>query len=745
MQIPFRALVRALVLRLRSARPPARAASRAACGARAWSATLLVLCLVAAGGVAAQAQSQSQSQSSREVTLNFKDADIRQIIEAVAEATGKNFIIDSRVKGPVTLISKTPLDADAVYEVFLSVLQVNGFIAVPSGNVIKILPDTNARQVPAKDLPGALSSSSDAIVTQVIEVKNVGAAQLVPILRPLVPQYGHLAAHPASNTLIISDRESNVYRMLRIIARIDQASDDDIEVIPLQHASAGDLVRVLTALSQAGGRGGEGAPMASTLVADERTNSVLLGGEKSERLRFRTLIAHLDTPLESGGDTQVIYLRYADAEELATKLKEQITGVAATQTGGGGGGQAAPAPPSQQGNAIIWADAPTNSLVITAPPKIMRNLRSVIDKLDIRRAQVKLEAFIADISLERTMELGFQFAVDGTDNAASAGLTNFSSSGLGIVDLAGIIASGGSGEALSGVPDGLTGAIGKIRDDSTSFALLINALRGDGSTNILSIPTVVTMDNEEAQLSVGQQVPFLTGSFTNTGVSGGVGGTINPFQTIQRQDVGLTLKVTPQINEGSAVVLEINLEVSSLAQGAAGAVDLITNRRTVSQKVVVEDGGVVVLGGLIDDSLTEGEQRVPGLGRIPIIGNLFKSRNTEKVKRNLMVFIQPKILRDGLQAAYETNSKYEYIRNLQLREGQPVQLMREEQRPLMPPLESIQHPGLLNPPPPAPGPVLPWVSPQTDEPPPEDETSGNAVTPEDAGGEPRDEDSGDGD
>jgi len=694
---------------------------------------LLGACLLLEAPLAAQpAQQPAQptrpataAAQSKDITLNFKDADIRQIIEAVAEATGKNFIIDSRVKGPVTLISKTPLDADAVYEVFLNVLQVNGFIAVPSGNVIKILPDTNARQIPGKDLPNALSSSSDEIVTQVIEVKNVGAAQLVPILRPLVPQYGHLAAHPASNTLIISDRESNVYRMLRIIARIDQASDEDIEVIPLENAAAGDLVRVLTTLTQAGGRGGEGAPQASTMVADERTNSILLGGEKSERLRFRTLIAHLDTPLETGGDTQVVYLRYADAEELATKLKEQITGIAQAPSGGGAGGaQGAPPPaaPAQAGSAIIWADAPTNSLVITAPPKIMRNLRGVIDRLDIRRAQVKLEAFIADVSLEKSIQLGVQFAVDGTDNAATAGLTNFSANGIGLADLAALARGDASSATAIAVPDGLTLGLGKIRDNGTSFAVLINALRGDGNTNILSMPTVVTMDNEEAQLSVGQQVPFLTGSFANTGAAGGgtVGGQVNPFQTIQRQDVGLTLKVTPQINEGSAVVLEINLEVSSLAQGVRGAVDLVTNRRTISQKVVVEDGGVVVLGGLVDDSLQEGEQRVPGLGGIPVLGNLFKSRNTTSTKRNLMVFIQPKILRDGLQAAYETNSKYEYIRNLELSGNKDVQLMKDAQRPSMPAIQDIQHPDLVSPPPPALGPVVPWAPPREDLPPPEE-------------------------
>jgi general secretion pathway protein D len=344
----------------------------------------------------------------------------------------------------------------------------------------------------------------------------------------------------------------------------------------------------------------------------------------------------------------------------------------------------------------------------------MRNILSVIDKLDIRRAQVKLEAFIADVSLEKSIQLGVQFAVDGTDNAASAGLTNFSANGIGLADIAALASGGATSAAQIAVPDGLTLGVGQVRDSGTSFAVLINALRGDGNTNILSMPTVVTMDNEEAQLSVGQQVPFLTGSFANTGAAGGgtVGGQVNPFQTIQRQDVGLTLKVTPQINEGSAVVLEINLEVSSLAQGVRGAVDLVTNRRTISQKVVVEDGGVVVLGGLIDNSLTEGEQRVPGIGGIPVLGNLFKSRNTTSTKRNLMVFIQPRILRDGLQAAYETNSKYEYIRNLELNGNQDVQLMKSAQRPLMPALPDIQHPDLLNPPAPTLGPVVPWAPPR---------------------------------
>ncbi|MDH3645427.1 MAG: type II secretion system secretin GspD [Gammaproteobacteria bacterium] len=611
------------------------------------------------------------------ITPNYKDADIRQIIEAVSEVTGKNFIIDARVKAQVTLISSTPMSPDAFYKTFLSILQVYGFVAIPSGDVVKILPDTNARQLPGNDLPQRIGNS-DEIVTQVVEVKNIGAAQLVPILRPLVPPYGHLAAHPSSNMLIISDRAANVNRMLRIVRRIDQSGDEEIEVMRLEHASAGDLVRILTALAQGAGRTDTGgAP--TQLVSDDRTNSILISGDKTARLRIKTLIAHLDTPLEEGGNTQVIYLRYADAEELAGKLKEQATQSTAPAAAGTG----------VANSVVIWADIPTNALVITAPPKVMRSLRSVIDKLDIRRLQVQVEAIVVDLSADKSAELGVTWAIDASDDAAGAALTNFGGA-TNVGQIVGAVTGGVDPTSLDFVQDGVTVGVGRLKDSGTNFAVIARALAGDANTNILSMPSIVTMDNEEAEVSVGQEVPFLTGSFSSTG--GTVTGSVNPFQTIQREDVGLKLKVTPQINEGDAVIMDIELEVSNLAQGATGAVDLITNQRSIRQKVVVEDGGIVVLGGLIDESLLESDSGVPGLSRIPLFGNLFKSRSSRKTKRNLMVFISPTILRDAAQAYRETDAKYDYIRDLQRGDDGRIPLLPREDRPIMPAIDEFVAP-----------------------------------------------------
>ncbi len=317
-----------------------------------------------------------------DVTLNGKDADRRKVVEAVSEVTGKNFILDPRVTGKVTLLSATPMSPDAFYEAFLSILQVHGYVAITSGDLIKIIPDATARQF-AGPIGTSGAAGPDDLATQVIQVRNVGATQLVPILRPLIPQYGHMVAHAGSNMLIISDRAANVARMVSIIRRIDQASDEDIEVVPLEHASAAEIVRIMTALSQT--PRADGVTTTTSLVADPRTNSVLIGGDKSDRLRLRTLIARLDTPLEDGGDTKVRYLRYADAEELATKLQQHFTAQA------GGAAQAAAAPSST--GVSVWADAQTNALVVNAPPKMMRSLMQIVDKLDIRRAQVLVEHF----------------------------------------------------------------------------------------------------------------------------------------------------------------------------------------------------------------------------------------------------------------------------------------------------------------------------------------------------------------
>ncbi|MEM7082697.1 MAG: type II secretion system secretin GspD [Pseudomonadota bacterium] len=632
------------------------------------------------------------------ITPNYKDVDIRQIVETVSELTGRNFLLDARVKGSVTMISETPMTMDAFYETFLSILQVYGFVAIPSGNTIKIIPDTNVRNVSSSDpLRTSGRASGDEIVTEVIQVNNVGAAQLVPSLRPLVPQYGHLAAHPASNMLIISDRAANVKRLKNIIRRIDQSGDEDIEVIPLEHALAGEIVRILTTMSQASARGADAATSTPVVLsADERTNSVLISGDKTARLRYRTLIAHLDTPLPDGGNTQVVYLRYANAEELATKLTEQARG-------GAQGGQGTAPTSAPQNNVTIWADAGTNALVITAPPKIMRSLRQVIDKIDIRRAQVHVEAVLVEVTADKSAELGITWALDGTNDVAGAGLTNFPNSTSSVLSIGGALAAGDGN--ITGIPalsNGLTFGIGRISENGTSIAAIANFFAGDGNTNILSTPSVTTMDNEEAEIRVGQEVPFLTGSFSNTG--GGNTGAVNPFQTIQRRDVGILLKITPQINEGDAVILDLELEASSLSQGAESNLDLVTNQRNIKQKVVVEDGGIIVLGGLIDDNLLENDQRVPVLSAIPVVGNLFRSRRTTKVKRNLMVFIRPKILRDGVQASLQTNAKYNYIRDLQIGQTDDVALIPSSSRPALPPLEDALERGIQQSPPPVDGP-----------------------------------------
>ncbi|MFO1355952.1 MAG: type II secretion system secretin GspD [Gammaproteobacteria bacterium] len=647
------------------------------------AALALALSLVPGAGGAQQPQGS--------ITPNYKDADIRQVIEAVGAVTGKNFILDPRVKAQVTMLSSTPMTPEAFYEAFLSILSVYGFVAVPSGNLVKILPDANARQVPGAELAAGGGRAADDLVTRIIAVKNVGAAQLVPILRPLIPQYGHLAAHPASNILIISDRASNVERLQRIIERIDTDSTSDIEVIRLENASAAEVVRVITTLGQ--GAKTEGAAPPATVVADERTNSVLLSGDRNERLRLRTLVAHLDTPLQEGGDTRVRYLRYAEAKGLATKLQAQYQkqGGAAAAPGG------AAAAPAERGEVSIWADDNTNALIITAPPKTMKAMMAVIDKVDIRRMQVLVESLIVEVSADKASELGVNWAVGDSNLKNAVGVTRFdlpNTGGGGLVGLAGAVKSGDATAIGSAIGKGLNLAVGRVSDSGTSFAALINALASDANTNIVGTPVLVTMDNEEAEIKVGQEVPFVTGQFTNTGATSGTT-SVNPFQTIQRQQVGLTLKLTPQINEGDAVLLKIEQVLSALAASVRGAADLVTTNRSITTSVIVEDGGTLVLGGLIQDDLTEKQQRVPILGSIPLLGQLFRVDSTTKKKTNLMVFIKPTILRDDAQAAFETNAKYNYVRNQQLAMNPGhVRLMPGEARLTVPPIAPAAPPTL---------------------------------------------------
>jgi len=600
-------------------------------------------------------------------TANYREADIRMVVEQVQAVIGRPIIIDPRVRAQLTVLSNAPMNAEAFYQTFLAALEVHGFIPLESGNTIMIVPDANARFGAGGDY-----------VTQAIILENIGVAQLVPILRPLLPQSAHLASHGTSNALIIADRPQNIRRMIDLVRRLDQAGTQEVEVIQLDNASADDVVRMLGQLNTAAQAAGGSPPI--QVIADPRTNSVLLAGNGAIKLQMRALIAHLDTPTAEGGDTLVRYLNYADSEDLATKLQAQF--------GAGGGASTAPTPeggtPAQTGPVTIWADSGTNALVINAPERVRADMLSVINQIDIPRLQVQVDAIIVELSEQETAQLGVTWLRADDE---FLGITNFANAGGGgILGLAG--AAAGDTPDLSAIAEGITIGIGKLSGPG-GWAALLNALRGESETNIISTPQIVTLDNEEAEIRVGQEVPFVTGQFTNTGANQG---SVNPFQTIQREEVGTSLKITPQIEgSGNGVKLEIEQETSSLGAAVEGASDLITNTRTITTSVFVNDGDVLILGGLIDDQLREGDRRVPGLGKVPGLGWLFRARNSDRTKTNLMVFIRPTILRNAADARFQTNTKYRYIQDLQRQLAEdPVMLMREFDRPQLPPLPEDQ-------------------------------------------------------
>lgn len=631
-------------------------------------------------------------------TLNFKNADIRAVISTVAEVTGRNFIVDPRVKGKVTLISNRAMAGDELYQVFLSILEVHGYSAIPSGEATKIVPDADAKHSAMPFASTRRPGAGDEAVTRVLQIEHVTAAQLVPILRPLVPPQGHLAAYPQSNVLIISDRATNIDRLVSIIKRIDQPSSGEIEIVRLEYAGASDLVRVLTSLRQQATKGPKARkPM---LVADERTNSILIGGERADRLQLRAIISHLDTPSEVVGDTHVIYLRYAKAADLVPVL----TGVGDTQKDQGKKGKKA-APPNQKQPFNIQADESTNALVITAAPSVYRSLESVIRQLDVRRAQVLVEAIIAEVSSDRAAELGVQWLLDGSGGDNPVGAINFGGSGTSISSIAGAAAGASSGDAagaaISALGAGATLGLGKFNSGSFNFAGLIRALEGDGSTNVLSTPNLVTLDNQEAEIFVGQELSIPTGSFSNTGSNTS---SVNPFTTFERKQVGIRLKVKPQINEGDSIRLDIEQSVDGISAGSAGAGNIVTSERSINTTVLVDDGKVLILGGLIKDDLVETVQKVPLLGDIPLLGALFRYKSVQKVKTNLMVFLRPTILRTQADSLNITRSKYNFIRAKQLQlAATGVGLLSDESHPVLPlPEEFLELPAPFD----AGGPVI---------------------------------------
>lgn len=579
------------------------------------------------------------------ITLNFKDADINTVIETVSETTGRNFIIDPRVKGKVTVISAEPMDSDGLYQTFLSILEVHGFAAIPFGDTIKIVPQNDAKQL-GRSMDD--ESFEDDLVTRALVVQHVAAAQLVPILRPLLPQYGHLAAYAPSNILIISDRKANVERITNIVKRIDRPGDAEVDVITLRHASASDVVKMLQSLEKATNQ--KAAPESASFIADPRTNSVLVSGDRADRIRIRELIKHLDTPSgNSDGNTNVVYLKYAKAIDLAKILQGYAKASA----------QGADSKKNNDSDVTIFADESTNSLVITAPPRMSKEIKNVIDRLDIRRAQVLVEAIIAEISIDKVFELGFNYAGAsglggfilgaGSDGAAST--------------IASAIASPATGAAAALGLNGLTYGGGSLdANGNLKFLGLLRAVATDSDNNIISTPSLLAMDNQEAEISIGSEVPFVTGQFSNSGTTN----TVNPFQTIERKDVGVTLKITPHVIDNGTVELKIYQEVSSLSTAATSAADVVTNKRTINTTVIVDNGEIVALGGLLQDSTNDNQNKVPLLGDIPILGALFRSKNTRNTKQNLMVFIRPVVLQDGQDLRRYSEDRYKLLQRIQL-------------------------------------------------------------------------------
>lgn len=629
--------------------------------------TLIILLLVTITGLPYAVWAEEGA--GEDIAFNFNNADIRAVIKSVARITGKNFIIDPRVTGEVTIVSSQNMAADELYAVFLSVLQVHGYTAVEAGNIVKILPDALARQelsAAPVDHPGA--SPSDQAITKIYKLRYVPADQMIGILRPLIASTSYLAAHKQSNMLIMVDRAGNIKRLVKMIERIDQPTTGETEIVHLQHAAAAELVSVIAALE------GKGDPTIGNdlrLIADERTNSILLSGEAHNVLRAKALIAHLDTAIENEGSTQVVFLRYAKATDMVPILTGIMTG------GSLPGGQGQPSGPD---GVTIQADEGNNALIITATPLQMKSLRSVVGQLDIRRAQLMIEAVIAEVSIENAAELGVQWRSTsdvGDDHTSVIGGTNFNAAGSGINQAT--INPLGIGDGLSlGFLNGTTEILGQT---ILNLGALVRLLSQTGDANILSTPSLMTLDNEEAEIIVGQNVPFPTGSYTSTGSTTS---SVNPFTTYERHDVGIKLKVKPQINEGDTIRLTITQEVSSVASMDQSA-GPTTNTRSIKTSVLVDDGRLLVLGGLISDDIQEIEQRVPLLGSIPLLGLLFRYNSMQHVKRNLMVFLRPVIVRDVGASSRITYDKYDYMRGLQQDYGEKRRsVATKEQGPVLP-------------------------------------------------------------
>ncbi len=589
-------------------------------------------------------QEVAEAGNSETWTVNLKDADIRALVDQVSDITGYSFVVDPRVKGKVTVVSETPMNKNEVYDLFLSVLHVHGFTAIPGEDAIKVIQQSDAKQT-AEDITRFMDVPSEQLMTRVIHVENVSAMQLVPILRPMVASYGHLAGVSAANALIISDHKANIQRMQRLIDDLDKPTDSEVEVVQLEEAYVGDMVELLEELGpdQLSGRGGSDDDRSASVVADERSNRLILRGTSAFREKVRELVEKLDTPSTSRGTTKVIRLSHADA----TKLSEMLSGLMGDITEGDGGNQGS----SGESDVSVYADKGLNALVVRAEPQMMSEIEFIVDQLDVRRAQVLIEAAIVEISNEAGQDLGVQWATgdESGDSTAPVAGTNFENVGVSLNTvlaqiLGGSIGSGENGSSL-GLGSGLTIGAGERDSNGLTWGVLIQALSTSSKANLLSTPSIITLDNEESEIIVGQNVPFRTGQSTSTG-----DGLTNPFTTIERKDIGLTLNVKPSISADDVVKLAVEQTTEDIGQSLESAADLITEKREIKTTVLADDEETIVLGGLINEDYRVSQSKVPLLGDIPLLGALFRSETKTRQKRNLIVFLRPTILREEGEA-----------------------------------------------------------------------------------------------
>ena len=647
------------------------------------------------------AQPAKKAASSEPITLNFVNAEIESVARTLATLSNRNLVVDPRVKGTINLSTELPVSPNEAWSQFLAALRLQGFAMVETKGLYKIVPEADAKLQGGnvqEIQSGQGGSGSGQIVTHIFKLNFEQANNLVPVLRPLISPNNTINVNPGNNSIIITDYADNLQRMARIIATLDVSNASDVEVIQLKHAIAVDLAPLVLRLVESGSNvnaasaatpGQTGAEYKTTLLAEPRSNTLIVRAANPARVALvKSLVAKLDQPngTSASGNIHVVYLKNADATKLATTLRAAVSGQAAANAGSGaaiGSGMSPiannPTSPVATGSTFgetttatgsatggqIQADTATNSLIITAPEPQYRQLRAVIDMLDQRRAQVMVESLIAEVNADKAAEMGIQWQTANGQKGGTVGIigTNFNNpitTTIGQGNILGI--SGGAAAGLSALGGGLN--LGNARQINGTYVLssLATFLQQNGDGNVLSTPTLLTLDNEEAKIVVGQNVPFVTGQYTNNNTNNGA---VNPFQTVERKDVGLTLKVKPQISETGTVKLTIFQEVSSIDYTRSSTAGLITNKRSIESNVLVDDGSIIVLGGLLSDEYSGGASQVPLFGDIPVLGWLFKSENRSRTKKNLMVFLRPVVVRDAAASDALSNNRYQQMMGMQ--------------------------------------------------------------------------------